>query len=142
MLIFCISSRLSSISYTEGVKLDRGYVADEDTSIYNPGLTLLTEGEKERLVQAILESRRVGLQQNQWPENNQVAFDFLKGSLDPYHLSELRGYLNILPFYIGIWYLGTMAIQQVARQWFAAAYLAAVAAILVPGIVLVALGPQ
>jgi hypothetical protein len=122
--------------------LDRGYVADEDTSIYNPGLTLLTEGEKEQLVQAILDSRRVGLQQNQWTENNQVAFDFLKGSLDPFHLSELRGYLNFLPIYIAIWYLGTLAVQQIARQWFAVAYLVAAAAIFVPALVLVAVGPQ
>lgn len=66
--------------------LERGYVADEDTSIYNPGLTLLTESEKERLVEAIVNSRQGGLKQGQWNENNQFAYEFLKEKLDPFHM--------------------------------------------------------
>eukprot|EP00566_Odontella_aurita_P023353 CAMPEP_0113585402 /NCGR_PEP_ID=MMETSP0015_2-20120614/33677_1 /TAXON_ID=2838 /ORGANISM="Odontella" /LENGTH=208 /DNA_ID=CAMNT_0000490635 /DNA_START=214 /DNA_END=837 /DNA_ORIENTATION=+ /assembly_acc=CAM_ASM_000160 len=52
-----------SLSYT-GVKLERGYVSDEDTTIYNPGLSLLTESEKERLVDALVSNRKIGLQKN------------------------------------------------------------------------------
>jgi hypothetical protein len=36
---------LTLFSMIEGVQLDRGYIADEDTAIYNPGLTLLTESD-------------------------------------------------------------------------------------------------
>lgn len=43
---------------TAGVALERGYVADKDTSVYNPGLALLTESEKERLVEAVGDARK------------------------------------------------------------------------------------
>ena len=67
---------------SDGVKLNEGFVADEDTTIYNPGLTLLTSSEKERLVNAIVDNRQIGLSTQHWSENNEYAFDFLKQKLD------------------------------------------------------------
>lgn len=133
---------LTKHHFSEGVQLDRGYIADEDTAIYNPGLTLLTESEKERLTEAVILARKTGLQQNTWTENNEVAYDFLKTQLDPLHMTELKGYLSIVPIYAGVLYLGVLAVQQLARELFPAAYLIAAAAIFAPIAVLVALGPQ
>eukprot|EP00568_Trieres_chinensis_P006173 CAMPEP_0183307690 /NCGR_PEP_ID=MMETSP0160_2-20130417/18729_1 /TAXON_ID=2839 ORGANISM="Odontella Sinensis, Strain Grunow 1884" /NCGR_SAMPLE_ID=MMETSP0160_2 /ASSEMBLY_ACC=CAM_ASM_000250 /LENGTH=283 /DNA_ID=CAMNT_0025471331 /DNA_START=53 /DNA_END=904 /DNA_ORIENTATION=+ len=128
-----------SLSYT-GVKLERGYVADEDTTIYNPGLSLLTESEKERLVDAIVKNRKVGLQKNSWSENNQFAFDFLKQKLDPLHMYELRGYLGILPFYGAAVYLATLFVQQNIRSLFPAAYIIGAVAVFGPIAALIAFG--
>ena len=128
--------------HKEGVQLDRGYISDEDTAIYNPGLTLLTESEKERLVEAVIESRKSGQITNTWDENNQVAFEFLKEKLDPLHMRELKGYLGILPIYAGVLYLGVLAVQQTARELFAPVYIGAASLIFLPIVVLVALGPQ
>jgi hypothetical protein len=130
-----------SINY-QGVQLDRGYIADEDTAIYNPGLTLLTESEKERLTEAVIQSRKAGLQSNTWTENNQVAYEFLKTQLDPLHMTELRGYLSIVPVYGAILYVVVLAVQQLARDLFPAAYLIAAAAIFLPVVALIVLGPQ
>jgi hypothetical protein len=105
-------------------------------------LTLLTESEKERLTEVIIDSRKAGLKDNTWTENNQVAYDFLKTQLDPLHMTELRGYLKIVPIYGAILYLVVLAVQQLARDAFPAAYLIAAAAIFVPVAALVALGPQ
>jgi hypothetical protein len=125
----------------KGVQLDRGFIADEDTSIYNPGLTLLTESEKERLVEAVIQSRKAGVSQGQWSEQNQSAYSFLRDKLDPLRMTELRGYLAIFPFYSAIIYLAALAVQQFARNIFPAAYLVGVAAILAPIVFLVAAGP-
>eukprot|EP00565_Helicotheca_tamesis_P001429 CAMPEP_0185732198 /NCGR_PEP_ID=MMETSP1171-20130828/15332_1 /TAXON_ID=374046 /ORGANISM="Helicotheca tamensis, Strain CCMP826" /LENGTH=249 /DNA_ID=CAMNT_0028401625 /DNA_START=157 /DNA_END=907 /DNA_ORIENTATION=- len=129
-----------SISYT-GVKLDRGYVSDEDTSIYNPGLTLLTESEKERLTSAIIHSRQTGLSTNQWSENNEFAYDFLKQKLDPLHMAELKGYLGILPYWGAVVYLGALGVQQVAREAFVVGYAVAAALVFGPIFALIAKGP-
>ena len=75
LYIICVHSQ-------DGVKLNEGFVADEDTTIYNPGLTLLTSSEKERLVNAIVDNRQIGLSTQHWSENNEYAFDFLKQKLD------------------------------------------------------------
>ena len=122
---------------TEGVALERRYVADEDTSIYNPGLTLLTESEKERLVEALVNSRQGGLKQGQWSENNQFAYEFLKEKLDPFHTYELSGYMSIVPVYGTVLYLAVLAVQQLARGLFPAAYIAGVLAFFAPIIALV-----
>ena len=124
----------------KGVELNRGYVADEDTSIYNPGLTLLTESEKERLVEAVMDARQVGLQKDQWNEDNQFAFEFLREKLDPYHMNELRGYLKVVPFLAGVLYLGVLAVQQLFRPFFPVAYIAAVLVIFGPAVFLVLTG--
>lgn len=130
-----------SLNYS-GVKLERGFVSDEDTAIYNPGLTLLTESEKERLVQAVVDNRKAGLAtKDQWSENNEYAFDFLKQKLDPLHMYELRGYLGILPFYAAAVYLGAFFMQQNSRSIFPAVYAACALAVFGPIIVLVAAGP-
>mmetsp|Transcript_23091 Transcript_23091/g.32233 ORF Transcript_23091/g.32233 Transcript_23091/m.32233 type:complete len:301 (+) Transcript_23091:183-1085(+) len=128
----------------KGVALNRGYVSDEDTSIYNPGLTLLTESEKERLVSAVIDARKTGLANTKgggWNDNNQVAYDFLKEKLDPLHMTELRGYLSILPIYGAVWYLVALGVQQNAREGFPFAYLLGVAGVFGPAIVLILLGP-
>lgn len=128
-----------SINY-KGVQLDRGYIADEDTSIYNPGLTLLTESEKERLVEAILQSRKAGVQTGQWNDEEQLGFEFLRMKLDPFHMNELKGFLQIFPFYMGAVYLGVLAIQQLSREIFPVAYFVGVGAVFLPILVLILTG--
>jgi hypothetical protein len=126
----------------EGVQLNRGYIADEDTAIYNPGLTLLTESEKERLVEAVIAARKAGLAAESWNDDNQLGYDFLKEKLDPLHMTELRGYLTIVPFYGAFLYLAVLAVQQFApRDYFPPAYLGGVALFVIPILVLVAMGP-
>jgi hypothetical protein len=122
--------------------LERGFVSDEDTSLYNPGLTLLTESEKERLVEAIIENRKAGLSAGQWSENNEFAYEFLKGRLDPLHMYELSGFLGFVPVYGAILYLVVLAIQQNIRSLFTTAYIAAVVAFFGPILGLAAAGPQ
>lgn len=95
-----------------GVKLERGYVADEDTTIYNPGLSLLTESEKTSLVNAVIENRKGNLAANTWSQDNEYAFDFLKTRLDPLHMTELKGYLKFFPFLGGLVYLAALGVQQ------------------------------
>eukprot|EP00529_Nitzschia_sp_RCC80_P042554 CAMPEP_0113503210 /NCGR_PEP_ID=MMETSP0014_2-20120614/34021_1 /TAXON_ID=2857 /ORGANISM="Nitzschia sp." /LENGTH=271 /DNA_ID=CAMNT_0000398159 /DNA_START=38 /DNA_END=850 /DNA_ORIENTATION=- /assembly_acc=CAM_ASM_000159 len=107
----------------QGIQLERGYVADEDTQVYNPGLSLLTESEKERLVDAVIDARKVGLTNGQWSENNEFAFQFLREKLDPYHMQELSGFLKFAPFYAAILYVGVLGVQQFARGAFQVAYL-------------------
>jgi hypothetical protein len=126
----------------KGVQLDRGYVADEDTSIYNPGLTLMTESEKERLVQGVIASRNEGIISQEWNAQNQFAFDFLRGKLDPLHMVELRGYLSVLPVYAAVVYASVLAVQQAARNVFPVAYFVGVAAIVLPIIGLIVAGPH
>jgi hypothetical protein len=128
-----------SINY-KGVQLDRGYIADEDTSIYNPGLTLLTESEKERLVEAILQSRNAGVQAGQWNEEEQLGFEFLRMKLDPFHMNELKGFLQIFPIYVGALYLGVLAVQQLARDVFPVAYFVGVGAVFLPILALILTG--
>ena len=124
-----------------GVQLERGVVSDEDTTIYNPGLSLLTESEKNTLVKAIVDSKQKALSTNTWSEDNQFGFEFLKTKLDPLHMYELSGYMGILPFYAAVWYLGVLAVQQNFRGFFPVAYIVAALAIFAPVGVLVALGP-
>lgn len=103
----------------DGVKLAEGQnVADEDTTIYNPGLTLLTSSEKERLVSSIIDNRKVGLSTQHWSENNEYAFSFLKQKLDPLHMHELEGYLGILPFWGAALYLVALFVQKNVRGIF------------------------
>lgn len=132
----------SYFSLSEGIQLERGYIADEDTSIYNPGLTLLTESEKERLVAAVVESRKVGLAQGQWDQNIENAFGELRGKLDPFHMAELSGFLRFVPVYGAILYLGVLGVQQFFRGLFPAAYGVGILAFLGPILALVAAGPQ
>jgi hypothetical protein len=130
-----------SINY-RGVQLERGYVADEDTTIYNPGLTLLTESEKSQLVQAIVESRASALARDgAWSDDNQLAYEFLKDKLDPFHITELRGYLTAFPVLVGVAYAVNLAVQQLARRWFPISYGLGVAIVVLPALALLALGP-
>lgn len=126
---------------TDGIRLTEGYVADEDTTIYNPGLSLLTNSEKERLVSAIISNRKTGLSTNHWSENNEYAFDFLKTKLDPLHMYELEGYLSILPYYGAVLYLGALFVQKNVRGVFPVVYGACAFAVFAPVFVLVASGP-
>jgi len=126
---------------SKGVALERGFVADEDTSIYNPGLSLLTQSEKERLVDAIIQNRKGNVKSNTWSQDNQYAYEFLKGKLDPLFMYELKGYLTIFPYYSAIVYIAGLAAQQLARDKFSTAYVACAAAIFLPALGLIALGP-
>ncbi len=125
----------------DGVKLNEGYVADEDTTIYNPGLSLLTESEKERLTSALITNRKVSLSSNTWNENNEYAFSFLKQKLDPLHMYELDGYLKILPFWGAALYLGALFVQQNVRGVFPLVYGLCALGVFGPIVVLVANGP-
>lgn len=125
----------------DGVKLNEGFIADEDTTIYNPGLSLLTSSEKERLVSAIIQNRKVGLSAQHWSENNEYAFDFLKQKLDPLHMHELEGYLGILPFYGAALYLGALFVQRNARGIFPLVYGLCALGVFGPVFLLVASGP-
>ena len=129
-----------SVNYN-GVQLERGYIADEDTTIYNPGLTLLTESEKDRLVEALVKSRKAGLEKNAWSKDNELGFTELKSKLDPLFMWELRGYLKILPFYGAAVYLATFFVQQNLRQVFPAAYIIGAVAVFLPIVGLIAAGP-
>lgn len=129
-----------AINY-KGVQLERGYVADEDTTIYNPGLTLLTESEKERLLAAVIENRQAGLSSKVWNEQLDLGFSELKMRLDPLHMNELKGYLSIFPFYAAAVYVAVLGVQQFVRGLFPAAYLVGVAAVFGPVLALVASGP-
>ena len=123
-----------------GVKLERGYVADEDTTIYNPGLSLLTESEKSSLINAILDNRKANIASNTWNQDNEYAFDFLKTRLDPLHMVELSSYLKVLPFLGGAMYLAVLGVQQFARGIFEVAYVVSALVVFVPIFVLIAAG--
>ena len=124
----------------KGIQLERGYVADEDTTLYNPGLSLLTENEKTQLFQAVLDARKAGLaaeaatttttqasppsaedvigsealisSSSSWNTNAELGYEFLRQNLDPWHTFELKGYLKILPWYGAAIYLAVLAVQQ------------------------------
>ena len=115
-------------------------MSDEDTSIYNPGLSLLTESEKDTIVNAVIQNRKENISKNTWNKDNEFAFDFLKTKLDPLHMVELKGYLGILPFYGAVLYLVALAVQQFARDLFAPAYIISAIAVFLPILVLVAMG--
>jgi len=128
----------------QGIALDRGYVADEDTTIYNPGLTLLTESEKTRLVEAVVQSKKANAaaQPEQWNNDAQAGYDFLRERLDPLHMYELRGYLSFVPVWGAVVYLAVLAVQQLARDFFPAAYFVGLAAVVLPAVGLILTGPQ
>ena len=81
-------------------------------------------------------------QASDWNDQNQLAYEFLREKLDPFHVAELRGYLQILPFYAAAVYLAVLAVQQLVRDFFPAAYIVGVVAIFAPALFLVALGPS
>mmetsp|Transcript_11836 Transcript_11836/g.17743 ORF Transcript_11836/g.17743 Transcript_11836/m.17743 type:complete len:269 (-) Transcript_11836:227-1033(-) len=125
---------------SSGVRLERGFVADEDTTIYNPGLSLLTESEKDKIVNAVIENRKENAAKKTWSKDNEFAFDFLKTKLDPLHMAEIKGYLGILPIYGAVVYLGAIAVQQIARDLFETAYVVSAVAIFLPALVLIIKG--
>jgi hypothetical protein len=129
-----------SLSY-KGVQLERGYVADEDTTIYNPGLSLLTETEKNQIVGAVIQNRKENLSRSTWSEGNELAYENLKMRLDPLHMVELRGYLGIVPIYGAAVYLAVLGVQQTKREWFSVAYIVGAAAVFLPAIALIVAGP-
>jgi hypothetical protein len=128
-----------SVGYN-GVRLERGYVADEDTTIYNPGLTLLTESEKTSLVDAMIANRKGNVASNTWSQDNEYAFDSLKTRLDPLHMVELKGYLKFLPFLGGAMYLVALGVQQFARGLFEVAYVVSALVVFIPIFIFIAAG--
>ena len=89
----------------------------------------------------MINARKDGLAKGQWSENNEFAFEFLREKLDPYHMTELSGYLKFVPFYAGGLYLGLLGVQQLFRGAFQVAYLVGVAAFFLPIVALIAAGP-
>lgn len=126
----------------QGIQLERGYVSDEDTTIYNPGLSLLTESEKTKIMEGIVESRKAGLSTDQWNIDTEAGFAFVRDRIDPLHMYELKGYLQIVPFYVAVLYGAVLAVQQFARDLFAPAYVVAALLFFAPIVVLVSIGPQ
>ena len=92
-------------------------------------------------MEGVIDTRKAGLKSNQWNENNEYAFAFLRQKLDPLHTVELRGYLGIVPFYGAAIYLAVLAVQQFFRDGFQVAYLVGVAAFVLPALGLVLAGP-
>jgi hypothetical protein len=123
-----------------GVRLERGFVADEDTTIYNPGLSLLTESEKDKIVNAVIQNRKDNVAKKTWSKDNEFAFDFLKTKLDPLHMAELKGYLGVLPIYGAVIYVVALAVQQFARDSFAPAYVISAVAVFLPALFLILKG--
>lgn len=126
----------------KGISLNRGYVSDEDTAIYNPGLTLLTESEKQRIVSSIIQSKKINTNDNAWNIDTQAGYDYIRDKLDPYHTYELNTYFQIVPYLIIILYVGVLGVQQLLRDFFPPAYIIAVITLIVPAIALIAIGPQ
>jgi hypothetical protein len=140
-----------TLTYNSGIKLGDGVqITDEDTTIYNPGLTLLTASEKEHLVSAMIHNRNVGLSilpptdgaiGGGWSAENESAFQYIKGLLDPLHMHELSGYLSILPYWGGILYLVAIFVQKNIRDVFPLVYGLCAAGIFVPILILIVSGP-
>jgi len=133
------------VNYSNQLQLGSGQVADEDTTIYNPGLSLLTESEKKEIVNAIVRSKKTALSSKAgnaaWPTDNQLGFEFLKTKLDPLHTYELSGYLNIFPYVAAVSYLGVLVVQQNLRGIFPFAYILGVLVVVAPIGFLIAIGP-
>ncbi len=110
-------------------------------SISTVGLSLLTESEKNRIVDAVIENRKNNVAQKTWSANNEYAYDSIKTRMDPLHMVELKGYLGVLPFYGAAVYLAALAVQQIARDFFSTAYIISAGAIFLPIVVLVLKGP-
>ena len=98
------------------MKLDGAAIVDEDTTVYNPGPTLLSGAEKTRLVDALVDNRAAGLAASRWSEDNEDAFVFLKGALDPLHTHKLAGYLGILPMWGAALYLAATCAEERAGR--------------------------
>jgi hypothetical protein len=141
-----------TITYNSGIRLGDGVqITDEDTTIYNPGLTLLTASEKDNLVSAMIHNRNIGLSilpptdgasgVGGWSAENESAFQYIKGLLDPLHMHELSGYLSILPYWGGILYLVAIFVQKNVRDVFPLVYGLCAAGIFVPILILIVSGP-
>jgi hypothetical protein len=139
-----------TLTYNSGIRLGDGVqITDEDTTIYNPGLTLLTASEKEHLVSAMIHNRHTGLSIlpptdggiGGWSTENESAFQYIKGLLDPLHMHELSGYLSILPYWGGLLYLVAIFVQKNIRDVFPLVYGLCAAGIFVPILILIVSGP-
>lgn len=149
-----------TITYNSGITLGAGVqITDEDTTIYNPGLTLLTASEKDNLVSAMIDNRNIGLTVlpstqdgggggggvsgivGGWSTENESAFQYIKGLLDPLHMHELSGYLSILPYWGGVLYLVAIFVQKNIRDVFPLVYGLCAMGIFLPILVLIVSGP-
>lgn len=93
-------------------------------------------------MEAIIQARAAGISANQWNQDNQLGFEFLREKLDPLHVHELRGYLSVFPVLTAIVYLAVLAVQQLTpRSFFPIAYFVGVAMVLGPAALLIATGP-
>ena len=89
----------------------------------------------------MIENRKVNLERNTWSDKNELAYNFLKQKLDPWHVVELKGFLKFAPAYGAMLYLASLAVQQNKRDVFPTAYLISAGAFFLPIAVLLAKGP-
>lgn len=89
----------------------------------------------------MIENRKENLAKNTWSDKNELAYDFLKQKLDPWHVVELKGFLSFAPMYGAVLYLSSLAVQQNKRDFFPTAYLISAGAFFIPIVVLLSKGP-
>ena len=70
-------------------------LSDEQTTIYNSGLSLfdrVPKTKEECLIEAIFDNKKGNMKAKSWKKdkNQQYAFQFLKQKLDPLLMAELR----------------------------------------------------
>ncbi|GMI43585.1 hypothetical protein TeGR_g6631, partial [Tetraparma gracilis] len=107
----------------------------EDSSIYNPGLSLLSDDEKQALVASLRSLHNNPLLDK--PLETDRAY--LLSLLDPLRLSSLAPYLHVLPLAAAGAYSLALAAMVFAREVFPALYvgIAAAALVLPIGVLLV-----
>ena len=98
-------------------------VSGEDTSIYNPGLTLMSQDEKDYIVKGLHKVKSSPLKLN---SDSQGSLNYLIGLLDPLHTYELSSYLARLPITTAASYFLSLAVIFFARDVFPYAYVAIV----------------
>jgi hypothetical protein len=89
----------------------------------------------------VIGNKKANVETNTWSEKNQLAYNFLKQKLDPWHIVELKGFLAYAPVYGAILYLVSLFVQQNKRDFFPVTYLISAAAFFIPIFVLLATGP-
>ena len=119
---------------------ERNSIAGEDQTRYNSGLVLLSEAEKIRLTDDIIDARKEMLSTKNWSEECDAAFGYLKGKLDPLHTYELKPYLNNFPQIVGGAYLFALAGQALFRGVFPAIYIVSVVCVFLPAAFLLLVG--
>mmetsp|Transcript_2776 Transcript_2776/g.5775 ORF Transcript_2776/g.5775 Transcript_2776/m.5775 type:complete len:237 (+) Transcript_2776:22-732(+) len=110
-----------------GMEGRSGLVSEDDTSVYNPGLSILSQYEKSEILGALSDNRDGGLSARTWTTEEDDQYKFIRGKLDPLRMTQLAGYLGVMPVVGAVAYVGAIAVQQLARPLFTVAYIVAAA---------------